>query len=184
MKLTKTAIPGAVIIDLDIYQDDRGFFLETYSRRRYAELGLDVEFVQDNRSFSIRNVLRGLHYQVSHPQGHLIQVSHGEIFDVGLDLRKNSPTFGRWLGFHLNANKPQQLFLPAGIAHGFCTLSEHAEIYYKCTDYFYPEDEGGVLWNDREIKIDWPIDQPILKERDCKFRPLKEISKDELPQIQ
>ena len=142
MKAKETIIPGALIIELECYGDERGFFLETYQQRRYQELGLDIDFVQDNRSYSRKNVLRGMHYQVKYPQGHLVYVIRGEIFDVGLDLRSNSPAFGKWFGKCLSAENHEQLFLPAGVAHGFCVLSDEAEILYKCTDYYHPDDEG------------------------------------------
>jgi len=180
---SKVGIHGAVLIDLDCYGDSRGFFLETYQRERYEQSGLDVEFVQDNRSRSSKNVLRGLHYQIVHPQGHLVYVTSGTVFDVGLDLRKNSPTFKHWVGVTLCAEKQQQLYLPPGVAHGFCALTDGVEIYYKCTDYYYPEEEGGVLWNDPDLGINWPTKDPMVKESDARFLRLKDIAEDKLPQI-
>ncbi|MFT4579048.1 MAG: dTDP-4-dehydrorhamnose 3,5-epimerase [Nitrospinales bacterium] len=181
MKFQETKIPGMVLIDLDVYKDSRGSFLECYQKERYKEHGIDVEFVQDNHSHSTKNVLRGMHFQVNHPQGHLVYVVRGDIFDVGVDLRRGSPTFGQWLGFRLSESHPQQLFLPAGVAHGFCTLSDKADILYKCTDYFDSNDEGGLLWCDSDLKIDWPTDHPIIHNRDSGFPLLKEIS--DLPNI-
>ncbi|MEK9628833.1 MAG: dTDP-4-dehydrorhamnose 3,5-epimerase [Nitrospinota bacterium] len=181
MKVHETKIPGMMLIDLDVFRDPRGSFLESYQKERYKEHGLDVEFVQDNHSHSTKNVLRGMHYQINQPQGHLVYVVKGEIFDVGVDLRKGLPTFGHWLGFRLSESRPQQLFLPEGVAHGFCTLSEKADILYKCTDYFDPDDEGGVLWCDPELNIDWPIQEPIIRNRDANFPTLKNISNKLLP---
>lgn len=181
MRVHETKIPGMVLIDLDVFKDSRGSFLESYQKERYKEHGIDVPFVQDNHSHSTKNVLRGMHYQINQPQGHLVYVVKGEVFDVGVDLRRDLPTFGQWLGFRLSESRPQQLFLPAGVAHGFCTLSDTADILYKCTDYFDPEDEGGLLWNDPDLGIDWPVDQPIIHNRDSKFPVLKEISNKHLP---
>jgi len=181
MKIHTTKIPGVLLIDLKVFADPRGRFLESYQRNRYRELGPDVEFVQDNHSHSVKNVLRGLHYQIKRPQGHLIYVARGAIFDVGVDLRPGSSTFGHWLGFYLSSDQPQQVFMPAGIAHGFFTLSDNVDIMYKCTDYFDQDDEGGVLWNDPDIKIDWPIREPIISERDSMYPTLKNIPKDRLP---
>ena len=138
MRVQETSIPGMVLIDLEVYRDLRGSFLECYQKERYKEYGIDVEFVQDNHSHSTRNVLRGMHYQINKPQGHLVYVVRGEIFDVGVDLRRGLPTFGKWFGFKLSESRPQQLFLPPGVAHGFCTLSDKADILYKCTNFFDP----------------------------------------------
>lgn len=181
MKVTKTDIEGAYLIDLDVYGDKRGFFLESYHYQRYAEHGIDVEFVQDNRSFSVKSIVRGLHYQMRHPIGHLIYVTHGCVFDVGVDLRPHSATFGKYVAYTLSADKPQQLYLPPGVAHGFCTLADENEILYKCSEYYDPNDEAGVLWNDPDIGIDWPIQHPAIKERDAAFPKLKEISPSCLP---
>jgi dTDP-4-dehydrorhamnose 3,5-epimerase len=183
MKFTKTAIPGAVLIDLDIHGDSRGFFLESYQRRRYASLGLDVEFVQDNRSFSKKGVVRGMHYQVRHPVGHLVYVTHGRVFDVGVDLRPESPTFGTHVAVTLAAENNQQLYLPPGVAHGFCTLGEENEILYKCTNYYYPDDEAGVLWNDPDLGIPWPLANPVIHPRDAAFPKLKSIDHARLPKV-
>jgi dTDP-4-dehydrorhamnose 3,5-epimerase len=183
MKVTDTTIEGAYLIELDVYGDERGFFLESYQHRRYADHGLDVDFVQDNRSFSMRGVLRGLHYQVNRPVGHLVYVTHGTIFDVGVDLRAGSPSFGRHFGYMLRAENNQQLFFPAGVAHGFCTLGEENEILYKCTDYYDPDDEAGLLWNDPDIGIEWPISDPVIKERDAAFPRLADIAPENLPRV-
>ena len=183
MKLTNLKIEGAYLIDLDVYGDKRGFFLESYQRQRYSECGLDTEFVQDNRSFSEKGVVRGLHYQVKHPIGHLVYVTHGSVFDVGVDLRRDSPTFGQHIAFTLSAENNQQLYLPPGVAHGFCTLGEENEIIYKCTEYYYPDDEGGVLWNDPDLGIQWPVKDPLIKPRDAAFPRLKDIESARLPKF-
>lgn len=183
MKVTETSIAGSYLVDFDIYGDERGFFLECYQKRRYAEFGLDVNFVQDNHSFSEGGVLRGLHYQVLHPIGHLIYVVRGKIFDVGLDLRPTSPTFGKHIALTLSSEKPQQLYLPPGVAHGFCALGEENDILYKCTEYYYPEDEAGVLWNDPDLRINWPIDNPNIKVRDAMFPRFKDIEPARLPKV-
>jgi len=183
VKVMKTAIAGAYLIDLDVYGDKRGFFLESYQRKRYAAHGLDVEFVQDNRSLSQKGVVRGIHYQVEHPIGHIVYVTHGRVFDVGVDLRHNSPTFGRHIAFTLSAENNQQLYLPPGVAHGFCTLGEENEILYKCTEYYYPGDEAGVLWNDSDLGIQWPINDPIIKPRDAVFPRLRDIDPARLPKF-
>jgi len=183
VNVTKTDIDGAYLIDLDMYGDKRGFFLESYHHKRYAEYGLDMQFVQDNRSFSLKGVIRGLHYQVKRPIGHLIYVTHGCVFDVGVDLRPNSPSFGKHVAYTLSAEKGQQLYFPPGVAHGFCTLGEKNEILYKCTEYYCAEDEAGVLWNDPDIGIRWPTHNPMIKERDAKFPRLRDISTTMLPTL-
>lgn len=181
MKISPTAIDGAFLIDLDVYGDERGFFLESYHALKYVEQGLDAQFVQDNRSQSKKNVLRGLHYQVQEPIGQLIYVTQGVVFDVGVDLRVGSETFGAHVSFTLSGSNPQQLYLPPGVAHGFCTLGEINEILYKCTEYYYPEDEAGLLWNDPELGIQWPIDNPNINDRDEQYPRLKDIQPSQLP---
>lgn len=183
MEFENLDIPGAIAIRLDKFVDDRGFFGEIYRSDRYADAGIPYTFCQDSRSFSKANVLRGLHYQVRFPQGHLITVTRGRVFDVGLDLRRNSPTYGKWFGMKLTADPPMQLFLPPGIAHGFCVLSDHAEIWYKCTGFYVPNDEGGVLWNDPELAIQWPIAEPVVSARDAGLPRLAEVSEDRLPVV-
>ena len=183
MRVTETTINGAYLIDLDSYKDERGFFLESYQYRRYAEYGLDDNFVQDNRSISKKGVIRGLHYQINHPIGHLIYVIHGTVFDVGVDLRIDSPSFGKYFSITLEAENNQQLFFPKGVAHGFCTLAEENEILYKCTEYYYPSDEAGILWSDPEIGINWPIRNPVIKGQDANFPLLKNISPSRLPKV-
>ena len=183
MKVNKTDIEGAYLIDLNVHGDQRGFFLESYEKRRYAEHGIDVEFVQDNRSYSRRGVIRGLHYQVKNPIGQLIYVTHGVVFDVGVDLRPASPSFGKYVAFTLSAENNQQLFLPAGVAHGFCTLADDNEILYKCSEFYYPNDEAGVLWNDPDIGIPWPIEPEVLSERDAAYPRLKDVPSGRLPSL-
>lgn len=181
MKVHKTAVEGAYIIDLDVFGDERGFFLESYEKRRYSENGIDVEFVQDNRSLSMQGVVRGMHYQVKHPIGHLIYVTHGCVFDVGVDLRPGSRSFGKHVAVTLSADSNRQLFLPAGVAHGFCTLGDRNEILYKCSDYYYPDDEAGILWSDPDLGIAWPISDPVIKARDADFPRLRDVDAMRLP---
>jgi dTDP-4-dehydrorhamnose 3,5-epimerase len=171
-----TSIPGVLVIEPKVFGDDRGFFFESFNERRFAELtGLNTRFVQDNHSKSARNVLRGLHYQIRQPQGKLVRVISGEVFDVSVDIRKNSPTFGRWVGFTISAENKRQLWIPEGFAHGFVVTSESAEFLYKTTDYWAPEHERSILWNDPAIGIDWPIDgHPILSNKDVNGKLLSE----------
>ena len=157
MKVIETTLPGVIVIEPKVFGDQRGFFQETYHAQRYREAGLDVTFVQDNHSRSRRGVLRGLHYQMIQMQGKLVSVTRGEVFDVAVDIRKGSATFGQWYGTHLNDENHRQMYVPPGYAHGFCVLSETVDFIYKCTDYYHPQSEKGVLWNDPEIGIEWPI---------------------------
>ena len=169
MKVIPTSIPEMVLLEPKVFGDERGFFLETYSEKALAEIGLQLRFVQDNQSYSKPNVLRGLHYQIQHPQGKLIRVVAGGIFDVGVDLRKNSPTFGKWHGALLSAENKHMLWIPPGFAHGFSVLSEGAHVLYKVTDVYSPEDERTILWNDPALKIDWKIKgEPIISAKDAK----------------
>jgi dTDP-4-dehydrorhamnose 3,5-epimerase len=166
---TPTAIPDVLVLEPKVFGDARGFFFESYNARDFAELtGLQVDFVQDNHSKSAKGVLRGLHYQIQHPQGKLVRVVQGSVFDVAVDLRKSSPTFGQWAGEILSADNHKQLWVPPGFGHGFVTLSDTAEFLYKTTDYWYPEHERSLLWNDPTIAIDWPIDfAPQLAAKDA-----------------
>jgi len=182
MKLTHTPIPGVILIEPRVFGDARGFFLETWNRERYLEAGFpDVQFVQDNHSRSSKGVLRGLHYQRENPQGKLVWAATGAVFDVVVDIREGSPTFGQWYGCKLSDENHCQLWVPPGLAHGFCVLSDIADFQYKCTDYYRPDDEGGVLWNDPAIGIDWPIEEPLLSEKDRKSPRLADIPSDRLP---
>jgi dTDP-4-dehydrorhamnose 3,5-epimerase len=164
MQAIATAIPDVIIIEPKVFGDERGFFYESFNERKFAELtGVTQTFVQDNHSKSARNVLRGLHYQIQQPQGKLVRVVAGEVFDVAVDLRKSSPTFGKWVGVTLSGDNKRQLWIPAGFAHGFVVTSESAEFLYKTTDYWAPQYERSVLWNDPAIGIDWPFDgAPLL----------------------
>lgn len=181
MKIIPTALDGVWRIEPEVFSDHRGFFMETYHRKRYQAHGIRTVFVQDNLSRSTRGTLRGLHYQIQSPQAKLVQAISGEIFDVAVDIRPESPTFGKWIGVHLSGENKTQLFIPEGFAHGFCVLSETAFFSYKCSDFYAPDDEGGLLWSDPDLKIDWPIPQPVISEKDSRFPCLKEISRDRLP---
>lgn len=166
MKVESTSLPGVLMIEPERYGDGRGFFLEAWHLRRYAEAGIDAAFVQDNVSYSERNVLRGLHLQNPNAQGKLIWVLQGEVFDAVVDLRRGSPSFGRWTGVVLSSQNQRQLWVPEGYGHGFCVLSEAALFAYKCTDFYVPESELTVRWNDPDIGIEWPLPDPVLSERD------------------
>lgn len=172
MRIEQQSLPGVLTIEPDRYGDARGFFQETWHTRRYAEIGVDASFVQDNISFSAGNVVRGLHLQNPNPQGKLIWVLQGDVFDVAVDLRRGSPTFARWTAVVLTSENRRQLWIPAGFAHGFCVLSETALFAYKCTDFYAPENELTVRWNDPAIGIDWPVSDPVLSERDAAAPPL------------
>lgn len=176
MRVIETPLAGMVLLELPIHRDARGHFLEAWQDRRYADAGLPDRFVQDNVSVSGRNVLRGLHYQSPRPQGKLVTVLDGEVWDVGVDLRAGSPTFGRWHGCPLAADSGQQLYLPPGFAHGFVVTSDRAVVAYKCTDYYAPDAEHTLLWNDPALGIEWPVEAPILSEKDRNARPLAELS--------
>ena len=167
MNIIETGISGAVIIEPQVYGDTRGFFMETFQAERYSKQAhIDLPFVQDNHSRSTRGVLRGLHFQKTKPQGKLVRVVRGEVFDVGVDLRKDSPTFGNWQGVWLSEDNHRQLWLPPGLAHGFIVTSDSADFEYKCTDYYDPNDEGCLIWNDPDIGIDWPSEGPLLSDKD------------------
>ncbi|MCL6438261.1 MAG: dTDP-4-dehydrorhamnose 3,5-epimerase [Rubrobacteraceae bacterium] len=181
MRVVETPLPGVLIVEPDVFGDERGFFMETWNRRRYEEAGLPGVFVQDNLSFSRRGVLRGLHYQNPDQQGKLVYVLTGEVFDVAVDIRRGSPHFGRWTGVELSSENRRQLWVPEGFAHGFVVLSETALFAYKCTAPYNREAEGSVLWNDPEIGIDWPLEDPILSEKDAAAPPLSGVPAGRLP---
>lgn len=168
MKVVATSIPDVLIVEPRVFGDDRGFFYESFNQRRFRELtGLDVDFVQDNHSLSGRHVLRGLHYQIAHAQGKLVRVIRGSVFDVAVDLRRHSPHFGRWVGVELSQQNNQQMWIPPGFAHGYAVLSESAEFVYKATDYWKPEHERCIRWDDPDINIDWPLTEaPQLSDKD------------------
>lgn len=168
MKVIKTKIEGVLIVEPKVYGDERGFFLETFNAARYSENGITEAFVQDNRSYSTKGVLRGLHFQKQYPQGKLVSVTQGAVFDVAVDIRKDSSTYGQWVGVTLTADKHNQFYVPPGLAHGFCVISDSATFQYKCTEYYHPEDEGCIRWNDPNIAIQWPITEPSLSDKDAK----------------
>jgi len=183
MKFLSTDLPGVVLIEPDVYRDKRGFFLETYHAGKYRAAGIDGIFVQDNHSHSVRGTVRGLHAQRHRAQGKLVRVLQGEIFDVAVDIRRGSPTFHRWVGVRLSADNFRQIYVPPGFAHGFCVLSEVADVEYKCTELYDPVDEFGVLWNDPELGISWPVHEPLLSEKDRTALRLAELI-DTLPVFQ
>lgn len=182
MEIIQTPIRDLVVIQPRVFKDPRGFFLETFQSQRYEGAGIAGPFVQDNHSRSAAGVLRGLHFQKNHPQGKLIYVVKGAVFDVSVDLRSGSPTFGRWYGTTLSDENNRQMYVPPGFAHGFCVLSESVDFIYKCTDFYHPEDEGGLLWNDPDLAIEWPVGSPILAPRDMEFPRLTELRPEDLPQ--
>jgi len=181
MKILETTIAEVLLIEPKTFGDQRGFFLETYQQERYRDVGIRLPFVQDNHSRSGKGVLRGLHFQLRHPQGKLVQVCRGEVFDVAVDIRKGSPSFGKWVGAILNDTNHHQMYIPPGFAHGFCVLSEVADFVYKCTDYYHPEDEEGVAWNDPAIGIEWPVSSPLLSAKDRQNPKLTDMPEDKLP---
>jgi len=180
MKSTACDITGLVVIEPKVFGDARGFFMETWNCQRYREAGLEWEFMQDNVSFSRRGTLRGLHFQNPAPQGKLVFVLQGEVFDVAVDLRRSSPTFGRWHGLHLSVENKRQFFIPPGFAHGFVVLSETALFAYKCTELYNPQNELTLAWNDPDVGISWPLDNPQLSEKDARGLRLKDLPKDRL----
>ena len=180
VKVTKGKLEGILIIEPDIFKDNRGFFLESYNRRKYADIGIPEEFVQDNHSMSSKGTLRGMHWQLNPGQTKLIRVTTGEVFDVVVDIRKGSPTFGQWEGFYLSAGNMKQIYIPRGFAHGFYVLSDHAEFLYKCSTYYSPQNERGFVWNDPDISIKWPISTPILSARDSSQLSFKNIPRTDL----
>jgi dTDP-4-dehydrorhamnose 3,5-epimerase len=183
MKVTPTKLPTVLVIERDAFGDARGWFLETFSGKRYEQAGLKLPFVQDNTSFSAKNILRGLHFQYPHPQGKLVQVLSGEVFDVAVDIRLGSPTFGQWTGENLSASNHKQIYIPPGFAHGFCVLSDTALFSYKCTDYYSPATEGGIIFSDPDLNIAWPVPTPIVSGKDAGYPRLKDIPKDKLPRF-
>jgi dTDP-4-dehydrorhamnose 3,5-epimerase len=181
IKITPTKLPGVVFIEPPSYSDHRGFFMETYHKKEYETAGLKKFFVQDNLSHSQQNVLRGLHYQLRHPQGKLIYVISGEIYDVAVDIRKGSPTHCQWEGVNLSADNKKQIYIPEGFAHGFVVLSETAYVAYKCTALYAPGDEYGIFWDDPAIGIEWPMDKPILSDKDNRNPKINEIPESNFP---
>lgn len=181
MQRVETSLPGVYILEPRVFEDARGFFLETYHRGKFAELGITADFVQDNHSRSQRGTLRGLHYQLSHPQAKLCRVILGSVLDVAVDIRRDSPTFGRWVAVELTAENKRQIFIPAGFAHGFVVLSEAAEFLYKCDAFYHPEDERGIAWNCPSLGIDWGVEQPLLSAKDQRNPSLADADPAQLP---
>lgn len=184
MKFIETSLPGCVVIEPQVFGDSRGFFYESYNEAKYREAGIDRRFVQSNVSRSARGVLRGLHYQWPRPQGKLVSVLEGEVYDVAVDIRRGSPTFGQWTGVMLTAENHRHFWIPEGFAHGFCVLSEFATFSYQCTDLYDAKADGGVRWNDPAIGVDWPISSPLLSDKDGKAPLLSDVSPDRLPEFQ
>nr|WP_199044928.1 dTDP-4-dehydrorhamnose 3,5-epimerase [Dyella sp. ASV24] len=183
MKVIETTLPGALVIEPQVFGDARGYFYESYNKAKYAEAGVTAAFVQSNVSRSAKGVLRGLHYQWPNPQGKLVSVLEGEVFDVAVDIRRGSPTFGRWAGVMLSADNKRHFWIPEGFAHGFCVVSEFATFAYQCTALYDREADAGVRWNDPDIGIDWPISQPLLSEKDEKAPLLKDVAQARLPEF-
>lgn len=182
MRVLDTPFKDLILIEPRLFRDARGVFWETFQEERYREAGIHGPFVQDNFSWSVRDTLRGLHYQLQRPQGKLVTVVLGVVFDVAVDIRRGSPTFGQWYGVELSDQNMRQLYIPPGFAHGFCVLSEQAGFLYKCTDYYQPADERGIVWNDPTLNITWPTPAPLLSPKDQAFQPLHALQ-DELPRL-
>lgn len=172
IKVTKCDIEGLCVIEPTVFKDERGYFMETYNENDFKEAGLNMKFVQDNQSMSVRGVLRGLHFQKQYPQGKLVRVVRGKVFDVAVDLREGSPTYKKWYGVELSDENKKQFYIPEGFAHGFLVLADEAEFLYKCTDFYHPGDEGGIMWNDPEIDIEWPFEdgvELVISEKDMNW---------------
>ena len=183
MKISETKLKGVLLIEPKIFGDDRGFFLETYQAERYKEMGISDHFVQDNHSRSMCGALRGMHFQVKHPQAQIVTVMRGRIYDVCIDLRKGSPTFGGWVGVELGDSSQRQIYMAPGFAHGFCVLTDWADLHYKVSCNYDSEDEGGLFWNDSDIGVEWPIHAPIVSARDRSFPRLSDIEPRNMPHI-
>ncbi len=177
-KIVETPIKDLLIIETKVFEDNRGFFIESYNKKDFKEIGLDIDFVQDNHSKSKKGVLRGLHFQLRHPQGKLVSVIKGRVFDVAVDLRSHSKTFSKWFGIELSDENGLQFYIPEGFAHGFVALEDDTHFLYKCTDYYHPEDEVGIVWNDPSINVEWPIDKAgelIISEKDKRLPKFEEV---------
>ncbi|WP_063572060.1 MULTISPECIES: dTDP-4-dehydrorhamnose 3,5-epimerase [Luteibacter] len=183
MKFIETSLPGCIVVEPQVFGDSRGFFYESYNEAKYRDAGIDRRFVQSNVSRSARGVLRGLHYQWPHPQGKLVSVLEGEVYDVAVDIRRGSPTFGQWAGVMLTAENHRHFWIPEGFAHGFCVVSEHATFSYQCTDLYDAKADGGVRWDDPAIGIDWPVSEPLLSDKDKKAPLLADVPVDRLPEF-
>ena len=175
IKVKSTSLEGFLIVEPNCYKDDRGFFLETYQEDIYKAAGITDKFVQDNQSRSIKGVIRGMHFQVNRPQAQIVTIMRGLVFDVGVDLRQNSPTFGRWHGVELSDVGQRQVYMAPGIAHGFCVLSDLADLHYKVSRFYDPDDECGMVWNDSEVNIDWPLMTPLIHQRDATYQSLSQL---------
>jgi dTDP-4-dehydrorhamnose 3,5-epimerase len=175
-QINPLTIPGLMVVEPTVFGDGRGYFMETYNDKAFAEGGIDAVFVQDNQSMSKKGVLRGLHFQYKHPQGKLVRVLLGEVFDVAVDLRPDSPTLGRWAGVRLSSDNKKQFYVPPGFAHGFLVLSDEAVFSYKCTEYYHPEDEGGIAWDDPSVRVQWPLcgKRPVLSQKDRQWGSLED----------
>jgi dTDP-4-dehydrorhamnose 3,5-epimerase len=183
MQVIKTKLPGVLIIEPRIFNDTRGYFFETYEMQRYQQHGIPAVFLQDNLSCSVKNVIRGLHYQLEHPQGKLVSVALGTVLDVIVDIRTGSPTFGESVSIELSDMNHKQVYVPPGYAHGYCAMTENVVFLYKCTDYYYPKSEYGIAWNDPDLAIQWPVSQPILSGKDTVFPNLKDVPLLQLPRF-
>lgn len=182
MKRIPTDLPGVYILEPRIFPDERGFFFESYQQQRFAEVGIIEAWVQDNQAHSVKGTLRGLHYQLRHPQAKLCRVAYGAVLDVAVDIRRGSPTFGQWTSVVLSAENHREIYIPAGFAHGYVVLSETADFLYKCSDFYYPDDNYGIAWNDPQIGVQWGLDEPpLLSPKDQLTRPLAEIAPEHLP---
>ena len=184
MRVEQTAIPGLLLIEPQCFRDDRGFFLESFRVGRYRDHGITDVFVQDNHSHSRRDVLRGLHFQIERPQAQIVTVMSGRVFDVAVDLRQNSPTFARWYGVELSVEGPRQLYMAPGLAHGFCVLSDFADLHYKVSRPYDHRDEAGLIWNDSDLAIRWPIEALILSQRDRNYPTLRQLGREDLPHVE
>jgi len=184
MNAKETRLPGVLILEPDVFSDERGFFLETWNSTRYENTGIQGPFVQDNISFSKKGVLRGLHFQYPQSQGKLVQVLSGQVVDVAVDIRLGSPTFGHWISEVLSDENHRQIYVPPGFAHGYCATSEAAVFSYKCTDFYNQGTENGIIWNDPDLDIDWPIKEPVLSSKDANYPRLKDLRPDKLPHFQ
>lgn len=181
MEFLRTSIPDVIVIKPVVHSDKRGFFAESYRKSSFTDHGIDQDFVQDNLSRSARNTIRGLHYQLINPQAKLVSVTRGRVLDVAVDIRRGSPTFGRYVKEELTGTNKWMLYVPAGFAHGFCVLSEEADFYYKCSDYYNPGGERGIAWNDPDIGIRWPLQDPVISDRDINLPLLREMNPEDLP---
>lgn len=187
MNIMQAKFPQVLELEPKVFKDHRGYFLELYSKKRYQEAGISSDFIQDNLSVSVKNVVRGLHYQLKNPQGKLVSVLHGKAFDVVVDIRVGSPSFGQWVGFELDEDCSRQVFVPPGFAHGYCALSDKVIFHYQCTDYYHPEDEYSILWSDPELAIAWPhlgLEQPLVSTKDGAAPLLKDVLPQKLPLYQ